>query len=325
LLPVDEPDFIMNGTVLHFVLRFPDFLPDSIFPRLMVKLNPYIKGDLRWRTGMVLHKPSVFKAQARIRADKEDREIRIDLCGEEPRRLLSYIRETVKEIAAGFTNLVYEEMVPVPNAKKMFDYEELVSAEKAGEQDIFVSELKKRVSISDLLNGVEEPNMRDENAHVELKVFISYSHLDVDYLKELRAALSPLERLKKLKIWDDRDINAGAEWNKEIFKALEEADLVLCLISSDFIHSDFCYSKELELAMDAHKEQRKVVVPIRLRKCAWEKLPIAGLQGTPTSNWITLSKNKDEAWTEVVHHLEPLVARLKESVDRFGALGRRAR
>jgi hypothetical protein len=98
---------------------------------------------------------------------------------------------------------------------------------------------------------------------------------------------------------------------------------VLCLISSDFIHSDFCYSKELSVAMDAHEAKEKVVVPIRLRKCAWDGLPISGLQGTPTSNWITSSKNKDEAWTEVVHHLEPLVARLKESVDRFGALGRR--
>lgn len=126
LLPVDEPDFQLEGPALHFVLRFPEFLPDSVFPRLMVKLNPYIKDGLRWRTGMVLHKPTIFKAYARIRADKEDKEIRIDLCGEEPRRLLSYIRETIKEIAADFTKLAYDEMVLVPDTKEYMEYQYLL-------------------------------------------------------------------------------------------------------------------------------------------------------------------------------------------------------
>jgi internalin A len=310
LLPVDEPDFKFEGAVLHFVLRFPEFLPDSVFPRLMVKLNPYVKDNLRWRTGMVLYKPAIFNAQARIRADKEDKEIRIDLCGAEPRRFLSFIRETIREIAGDFAKLEYDEMVPVPETAEFMEYQYLIEAEKAGEKEIFVRG-KGRIPISNLLNGVEEAVMRSEEGQMPVKVFVSYSHQDLDHLKELRSALSPLQRLGKLKIWDDRDINAGAEWEKEIFRELAEADIVLCMISADFISSEFCYSKELVAALAAHNLGNQHLIPIRVRKCDWVDLPIAGLQGSPTSEWITLSKDKDEAWTEVAQQLRPIVEGVK--------------
>ncbi|MCB9317545.1 MAG: leucine-rich repeat domain-containing protein, partial [Lewinellaceae bacterium] len=313
LLPVDEPEFRFEGTVLHFVLRFPDFLPDSVFPRLMVKLNRFIDGDLRWRTGMVLHKPSVFNARARVRADREDKEIRIDLCGEEPRRFLSFIRETVREIAADFTKLDYDEMVPIPGAKKEFKrYSMLVAMEKAGKKDVFSEELEKDVSLASLLDGVEEPVMRDEIEQLPVQAFVSYSHKDLDYLEELRAALAPLIRLNKLKIWDDRDINAGEQWEKEIFRELEAADIVLCLVSSDFVASDFCWKKEFEAALKGHHKGTKTVIPIRLRQCDWDDLPIAKLQAAPSSNWINQSNDRDAAWTEVSKQLRPAMDKAKQ-------------
>jgi internalin A len=111
LLPVQEPDFKAEGAMLRFVIHFPDFMPDSIFPRLMVKLHTFLAAEgsdgttssraitkNAWRTGMILHKPNIFKALARVRWDKEDQKILVDVCGEERRRFLSFIRETVKEI-----------------------------------------------------------------------------------------------------------------------------------------------------------------------------------------------------------------------------------
>jgi len=243
LLPVQEPDVVRGGSVLHFDIDFPDFLPDSFFPRLIVKLHMYIEGEQRWRTGMVLHKPSIFNAQARVRWDKEDQKILVDVCGEERRRLLSFIRETVKEIAAGFNSLKYNELVPVPDCNDTQDYSYLVDAEKAGETEIFVQALKKRVPISELLDGVEEPAMRDDVEQLPVKAFVSYAHKDLEHLKALRSALAPLIRLQKLELWDDRDINAGDAWEKVLFQQLEEADIVLCLVSSDFVASDFAIKK----------------------------------------------------------------------------------
>ncbi len=310
LLPVSEPDFHKEGKGLRFVIRFPELLPDSIFPRLMVKLHSFIEGELRWRTGMVLHKPSVFNASARVREDKEDKEIQIEVCGQEPRRLLSFIRETVKEIVASFANLPTTEWVPIPDCDENFEYEYLVVAEKAGEKEVFVRQLKKRIPVADLLDGVEEQMMRDELAQTPVKAFVSYSHKDLEYLPDLRAALSPLVRLDKLVLWDDRAIEAGEEWNKVIFQQLAEADLVLCLISADFIHSDFCYTQELAEALSAHHQGEKTVIPIRLRECLWDDLPLAKIQGMP-SQWISAAADKDAAWTELAKSLEPAISQAK--------------
>ncbi len=310
LLPVSEPDFPVQGKGLRFTIRFPELLPDSIFPRLMVKLHNLIQGELRWRTGMVLHKPSVFDASAKVREDKEDREIQIEVCGQEPRRFLSFIRETVKEIVDGFANLPMTEWVPIPGCEDFFEYNYLVDAEKAGEKEVFVRQLKKRIPVADLLDGVEEPEMREEWTQTPVKAFVSYSHKDMEYLDKLRAALSPLVRLDKLVLWDDRAIDAGEDWNKVIFQQLTEADLVLCLVSADFIASDFCYTQELATALEAHHQTEKTVVPIRLRESAWEDLPLAKIQGSP-DEWISAAKDKDAAWTAVAKSLKPAIQQAK--------------
>ncbi len=346
LLPVQEPDFKAEGALLRFEIHFPDFLPDSVFPRLMVKLHTFIAGSTAftpsgdasftaqtsavrgvntprqdsvnailpasaWRTGMVLHKPNIFNALARVRWDKEDQKILVDVCGEERRRFLSFIRETVKEIVEDFTNLEFSELVPIPDSRDTEEYEYLVEAEKAGEKEVFVKSLKKRVSIADLLDGVEEPAMRDEVEQLPVRAFVSYSHKDLEYLKELRSALAPLMRLQKLQLWDDRDIDAGDEWEKVIFQQLEEADIVLCLVSADFVASDFCYKKEFGAALEAHRKGEKTIVPVMLRKTDWQDLLLAEIQGTP-GEWITLAKDKDEAWTKVSESLRPALDKAKQ-------------
>jgi internalin A len=321
LLPVQEPEFQSQGAMLRFVIQFPDFLPDSVFPRLMVKLHGYIQrgtegataGLSIWRTGMVLHKPNIFDALARVRWDKEDQKILVDVCGDERRRFLSFIRETVKEIVASFTNLKFQELVPIPGAPDTEEYDYLVEAEKAGEKEVFVKSLKKRVAIADLLDGVEEPAMRDEVEQLPVRAFVSYAHKDKGYLEELRAALSPLVRLQKLSIWDDRDINAGDTWEEVLFQQLDESDIVLCLVSHDFVNSDFCYKKEFGAALEAHRKGEKTIVPIMLRQTNWDGLPLAEIQGTPGGNeWIASAADKDAAWTKVSESLRPALERAKQ-------------
>jgi internalin A len=260
---------------------------------------------------MILHKPNIFKALARVRWDKEDQKILVDVCGEERRRFLSFIRETVKEIVADFTNLNFSELVPIPHSKEFLEYEGLVEAEKAGEKEIFVWQAKKKLAVADLLDGVEEPAMRDEVEQLPVRAFVSYSHKDLEYLKELRSALAPLMRLQKLQLWDDRDIDAGDEWEKVIFQQLEEADIVLCLVSADFVASEFCYKKEFGVALEAHRKGEKTIVPVMLRQTDWSGLPLAEIQGTP-GEWITSAKNKDEAWTKVSESLRPALDKAKQ-------------
>lgn len=200
----------------------------------------------------------------------------------------------------------------IPGCDDTEEYEYLVEAEKAGEKEIFVKALKKRVSISGLLDGVEEPAMRDEVSQFPVKAFVSYAHKDMDHLQALHSALAPLIRLQKLIIWDDKAIDAGTGWEDTIFQQLDEADIVLCLVSSDFVASDFCYKKEFTTALDAYRRGEKTIVPVRLRKTDWKDLPLSEIQSAPADCWITSADNPDEAWTEVSKSLRPVLEQVKQ-------------
>lgn len=71
------------------------------------------------------------------------------------------------------------------------------------------------------------------------KVFISYSHKDTEHLETLEEHLTVFKRSGLISIWHDRKIIAGQDWEAEIDSNLEEADLILFLISSSFIASDY--------------------------------------------------------------------------------------
>jgi hypothetical protein len=93
-----------------------------------------------------------------------------------------------------------------------------------------------------------------------VKLFYSYSHKDEVLRDELDAHLKILQRLKVIAPWKDRDIEAGREWNEEIKRELDEARIILLLISQNFIASDFCWDKEMERAMQRHDKGEAAVI-----------------------------------------------------------------
>lgn len=139
-----------------------------------------------------------------------------------------------------------------------------------------------------------------------VKVFISYSHKDKQLKENFFDHMSPLVRADKVTVWNDSAIDIGSDWNDEIIESLKNADLVVCLVSSSFIASDFCYLKEFTEALDDHRNGLKKVIPVRVRRCFWDPLPIAKIQSAP-SDWITSCENQDEAWTEVIQRISEYV------------------
>src|SRR5947208_10061471 len=98
-----------------------------------------------------------------------------------------------------------------------------------------------------------------------VEIFFCYAHEDETLLNKLKAHLRPLQRQGLIDVWHDRDINAGQEWEQEISKHLNEAQIILLLISPDFMDSDYCYSKEMQRALERHEHREARVIPIILR------------------------------------------------------------
>lgn len=74
----------------------------------------------------------------------------------------------------------------------------------------------------------------------------------------------------------------GSEWRGLIHKHLDAADVILLLISADFLTSEYCYDVELRRAMERHERDEACVVPVRLRPVNRHGVPFGELQTLPT-------------------------------------------
>jgi hypothetical protein len=154
-------------------------------------------------------------------------------------------------------------------------------------------------------------NVEVTKAFSPVEIFYSYSHKDESYREELETHLSLLKRKGVIKGWHDRRIVAGNEWKGEIDAHLESAEIILLLISPNFIASDYCYDKEMRRAMERHKEGKARVIPIILRVCDWQDSPFGRLQAlpkdaTPVKKW----DDPDEAFAHIVEGLKKAIAEL---------------
>jgi len=94
------------------------------------------------------------------------------------------------------------------------------------------------------------------------KLVFSYSHVDEELRNELEKHLSPLKRMGKIDAWHDRRIVPGEEFEGQIDKNFLEADIILLLVSSDFIDSDYCFQVEMESALQRHDRGEAIVIPV---------------------------------------------------------------
>ncbi|MGZ4846278.1 MAG: toll/interleukin-1 receptor domain-containing protein [Halobacteriota archaeon] len=141
-----------------------------------------------------------------------------------------------------------------------------------------------------------------------IRVFISYSHNDEALKNELEKYLDPLIHDGLIAPWQDRNIAPGADFENEIERRLETSDIILLLITPDFLASDYIFSKELFRAMELHDEGKTCVIPIICRVCRWNSAPFGKLQvlpkdGKPIAKW----DDRDEAFYDIITGIEKSV------------------
>ncbi|MCK4752146.1 MAG: toll/interleukin-1 receptor domain-containing protein [Planctomycetes bacterium] len=153
---------------------------------------------------------------------------------------------------------------------------------------------------------------------MSLNLFISYSHEDEIHREKLVTHLSTLRRNGDIKDWHDRKITAGEEWKGQIDKNLKKAEIILFLVSSDFIASDYCYDVEAKAALEMHEEGKAKVVPVILRHCDWKQTPFAKLQALPyeaepVSSW----SDNDKAWLNIVTSIKVGIQEIKNKKQKI--------
>jgi hypothetical protein len=157
-----------------------------------------------------------------------------------------------------------------------------------------------------------------------LKLFISYAHEDEPYRAALEKYLFVLKLQGVVEHWDDRKITPGSGWEGEINANLEEARVIVLLVSIDFLNSDYSRTKEMRRALERYGAGEAVVVPVLVRTTPdWNQLPgLGSLQALPTrpgavpEEVIPVKKweDQDEAWTCVVNGLRRTIEKFHKTL-----------
>lgn len=125
-------------------------------------------------------------------------------------------------------------------------------------------ELGKLPIVAHQKNPTSEKRDRD-------KVFVSYSHLDKEYLTDVKRHFKPF--LKQIDFWDDTKIEPGQKWRDEIRNAINETKVAILLVSTDFLGSEFIATDELPPLLKAAEEEGAVILIVNLRPCLFDEFP----------------------------------------------------
>jgi hypothetical protein len=138
-----------------------------------------------------------------------------------------------------------------------------------------------------------------------VRVFLSYSHKDARLRDELQKHLALLQRQGLIDVWDDRAIASGEAWQPAIQRALEGSDIVMPLISADFLASNYSVGKELQSAVERGRTGKVRVMPVMIRPALLEGSPFAPFQVLPRNGEAIASvSDRDAAWVEVVRAIK---------------------
>jgi nucleotide-binding universal stress UspA family protein len=103
------------------------------------------------------------------------------------------------------------------------------------------------------------------------RVFVSYSHADMEWLQRLQKHLKPLQR-DGVEVWDDTRLKAGEQWREEIREALANTKIAILLISADFLASDFIVTNELPPLLKAAEEDGATILPVIISPCRFTRM-----------------------------------------------------
>lgn len=144
-----------------------------------------------------------------------------------------------------------------------------------------------------------------------ISIFIAADAEDKDFLADIKNHFAPLARNSDISLWDESQVQAGEDFEAVQAAQLASADVVLCLVSADFMATKMG-SSLLQTAFTRMNKQEIMLVPVIVRACSWDLEPsFQGLKvlpqdGKPINKW----EDKDEAYNHLVQQFQHIVAEL---------------
>jgi internalin A len=322
-----------------FFVKMPLFSYRKLIHRLILFYGSDTKSTpIFWKNGILL----VHKSDQRILIKGEQKsdysndifgEISVSIealpTGDVPKRM--------EEIFATFLDLMKREFVidesptadPLSrNNMALLDYQNNLKLSVNGIDFVYLKTLKnqnykilvpsdsnKPLKINDF-----RPFVKRDDIQRPLSVFVSYSHVDSDIMNRLNVHLAPLRHTEKIETWTDKAILAGENWDDKIKQQLASADIILMLLSADFIASRYIWEVELKRAMQQEVDNKTRVIPILIRDCFYKDLPFAAKNIIPFNSrkkvvsvrsW--LNGNEDEALSIIAEQINRVVKEVMET------------
>jgi internalin A len=272
-------------------------VPSGLLAQFIVRTHPLLEPQMQWASGTVL---TLNEARALVRAVSKT-EVEITVINGTPdtrRDLAGLCREELRSLHAQISGLDVKERTEVVAggervwaSVRTLEQDELKGKTASGvetDQGTLEVETKKEldefgteafrlpsglriIGEGRLFHAAGTKNVKTPTVGpLKPIVFISYSHKDERHRKTLELHLEVLKINGLIhKVWHDRRIQPGMDWDQKIQTELEQADVVLFLTSTASLASGYINQDELRPALERYAKKKSVVVPIILERCAW--------------------------------------------------------
>jgi len=146
----------------------------------------------------------------------------------------------------------------------------------------------------------------------------SYAHKNTKWLKELDRHLKGLELYAKVERFDDRKLVGGDAWDAEVKASLERADIILRLVTANFIGSDYIHRVELPAALKRRQDNGSILIPVLVQDCYRRLLAIDDINYLPKdpngalkplAKW--RSPERDSGLRQVIEHVHVQIERIR--------------
>jgi internalin A len=320
-LPMEEPDGLekekRRGKLEPaFQFRFKTFIPRHIIPRFIAKKGLFAKDETWWKFGILYEETPT--ATALVEVDYASRVISVSIHAPKQHQVeLQEIYQLLKNLIGNCKPLELS-----VDGRAWVDYERFMEAMET--MAPLVKDIQGNRLNIDLYRMFSDLQRPQKNQSFTLpqptpsmqRIYISYAKEDLSYLQDLEKCLEVFRQVGEFSSWSRKHILPGGKTHDIIDSELAKADVIIMLVSPDYVNLKEEAKFEYEKALKLGNEGKCLIVPVVLRSLAlWKKLPFGNYPAARDGEPLDLAPNKDQAWSEIVEW----IAKILETRDEIVA------